>query len=124
MCRRFASGGAENLLYDVHRDLSGAVHPSLSLLRAYLRLHADGTMSGVDARGTGQVLGVSARELALSAVWALYAVEVCRAGQAHMEEIAAMGTAVGLPVDLRASDQRPDLQPTDGSAYWHRSSDL
>jgi hypothetical protein len=122
MCKRFASGGAENLLYDVHRDLSGAVHPSLSLLRAYLRLDVDGTMSGVDTRGAGQVLGVSARELALSAVWALYAVEVCRTGQAHMEEVVAMGTAVGLPVDLRASDQRPDLQPAGESAYWQRSS--
>jgi hypothetical protein len=34
MCQRFASGGAEGLLYDICRELSGSVHPSLSLLRA------------------------------------------------------------------------------------------
>jgi hypothetical protein len=117
MCKRFAGGGAEDLLYDVHRDLSGAVHPSLALLCAHLRLGADGTLTGLDSRG-GQAFCGSDRELAMSAAWALYTLEVCRAGQPHADEVIAVGTAIGLPIDLRASDQRPDLQPTDKSAYW------
>lgn len=37
MCRRFASGGADDVLYHIYPDLSGAVHPSLSLLCAHWR---------------------------------------------------------------------------------------
>lgn len=121
MCQRFASGGAERLLYDIYRELSGAVHPSLSLLRAHLHFDSSGEVRQVDT--SGQALGEKTfgRELALSAVWALYAVEVCRFGQPHVAEVGSMGMAAGLPVDLRNSDMRPDEQPKDYSAYWHPS---
>ena len=76
MCQRFASGGAENLLYHAHRELSGAVHPSLSLLRAHLHFTQAGKVAGINAFGTCDAPVMLGRELALSAVWALYAVEV------------------------------------------------
>ncbi|MDC9004097.1 hypothetical protein [Mycobacterium marinum] len=114
ICKRFSSGGAENLLYDIHRELSGAVHPSLSLLRAHLHFTSTGQVSGIDSFGACDAPVMFGRELALSAVWALYAVEVCRFGQARMGQIAAMGTDAGLPVDLRK--QRPAArQTTQGS---------
>jgi hypothetical protein len=119
MCQRFASGGAENLLYDIHRDLSGAVHPSLSLLRAHLRFSPTGNVAGIDTFGAFNASVMLGRELALSAIWALYAVEVCRFGQPRMAQVVTMGTEAGLPVDLRSSDQQPDKQPEDHSAYWH-----
>jgi hypothetical protein len=120
MCKRFASGGAENLLYDTHRELSGAVHPSLSLLRAHLHFTSTGEVSGIDSFGACDAPVMSGRELALSAVWALYAVEVCRFGQPRMGQVVTLGTEAGLPVDLRSSDQQPDKQPRDQSAYWHQ----
>jgi hypothetical protein len=119
MCQRFASGGAENLLYDIHRELSGAVHPSLSLLRAHLNFTPTGNVTGIDAFGACDAPVMFGRELASGAVWALYAVEVCRFGQPRMAQVVTMGTAAGLPVDLRSSDQQPDKQPKDQSAYWH-----
>jgi hypothetical protein len=121
MCRRFAGGGAEDLFYDIQRDLSEAIYPSLGLLRAYLTLNADGTMRGVDPHGTGSVVGASPRDLAFSALWALYTLEVCRAGQPNAAEVNGLGAAIGLPVDLRGSDQEPNKQPVNESAYWHRS---
>ncbi|OBB58506.1 hypothetical protein A5757_16085 [Mycobacterium sp. 852013-51886_SCH5428379] len=121
MCERFASGGAERLLYDIYRELSGSVHPSLSLLRAHLHFDSSGEVRQVDASGQASGEITFGRELALSAAWALYAVEVCRFGQPHMAEVDSIGTAAGLPVDLRNSDVRPDEQPKDHSAYWHAS---
>jgi hypothetical protein len=121
MCQRFASGGAECLLYDIYRELSGSVHPSLSLLRAHLHLDSSGRVRQVDTSGKAAGEITFGRELALSAMWALYAVEVCRFGQPHMAQVDSMGMAAGLPVDLRNSDMRPDEQPKDHSAYWRAS---
>lgn len=121
MCQRFASGGVERLLYDIYRELSGSVHPSLSLLRAHLQFDSSGQVRQVDASGRALGKVTFGRELAMSAVWALYAVEVCRFGQPHMAEVHSMGMAAGLPVDLRLSDMRPDEQPKDYSAYWQAS---
>lgn len=118
MCQRFASGGAENLLYDAHRELSGAVHPSLSLLRAHLHFDKAGKVLGINPFGSSDALVMFGRELALSAIWALYAVEVCRFGQPRMAQVVAIGTEAGLPVDLRGSDQQPEKQPNNQSAYW------
>jgi hypothetical protein len=118
MCARFAGGGAEELLYDVYSDLSGGVHPSWSLVRAHLRFDAAGDVTGINSFGTGIADVLIGRELALSALWALYSVEVCRSSQPRMNKVAAMGEEVRLPVDLRTSDQRPQDQPTDPSAYW------
>lgn len=118
LCRRFAGGGAEDLLYDVYSDLSGGVHPSWSLVCAHLRFDAAGNVTGINSFGTGIVDVLFGRELALSALWALYAVEVCLSGQPRMRQVAEMGEEAKLPVDLRSSDQRPQDQPTDPSAYW------
>lgn len=118
MCARFAGGGVQDLLYDIYSDLSGGVHPSWSLVRAHLRFDAAGNVTGINSFGTGTVDVLFGRELALSALWALYAVEVCRSGQPRMNQVAAMGEEAELPVDLRASDQRPQDQPTDPFAYW------
>lgn len=121
MCQRFASGGAERLFYDIYRELSSSVHPSLSLLRAHLHFDSSAEVRQVDTSGHALGEFTLGRELAMSAVWALYAVEVCRFGQPHMAEVDSMGMAAGLPVDLRNSDMRPDEQPKDYSAYWHAS---
>jgi hypothetical protein len=118
ICALFGSRGAEDLLYDVYSDLSGGVHPSWSLVRAHLRFDAAGDVTGINPFGTGIAEVLFGRELALSALWALYSVEVCRSSQPRMNQVAAMGEEVRLPVDLRTSDQRPQDQPTDPSAYW------
>lgn len=118
MCRRFASGGVDDVLYHIYRDLSGAVHPSLSLLCAHWHFDAQGKPLGVRPCGDEGAELLLGRELALSAMWALYSVEVCRFAQPRMALVALMGTTAGLPVDLRGSDQRPDKQPDDHTAYW------
>jgi hypothetical protein len=118
MCRRFACGGADDLLYHIYRDLSGAVHPSLSLLCAHWRFDAKAKPLGVNPFGDAGEESLLGRELALSAMWALYSVEVCRFEQPRMALVASMGATAGLPVDLRSSDQRPDKQPNDHTAYW------
>ncbi|WP_263987766.1 hypothetical protein [Mycolicibacterium fluoranthenivorans] len=118
MCGRFAEGGATNLLYDIYSDLSGAVHPSWSLVRAHARFSSTGVMTGIQSDGSaaaGELLGC---ELALSALWALYVVEVCRPQQLRGVQVVKMGESAGLPVDLRASDHDPSEQPSDTSAYW------
>lgn len=120
MCQRFASGGAESLLYDIHRDLSGAVHPSLSLLRAHLRFSPKGDVTGTNTSGACGTPVMLGRELALSAIWALYAVEVCRFDQPRIAQVVAIGTEAGLPVDLRSSDQQPEKQPKDQTGYWNQ----
>jgi hypothetical protein len=124
MCRRFASGGIENLLYDAYRELSGAVHPSLALLQAHLRFSSDGNVLGINTFGSSHAQTKLGRELALSAIWALYSVEVCRSGQPRMADIASMGAEAGLPVDLRSSDQQSQNQPKDQAAYWYRPPDI
>lgn len=121
MCSRFASGGAERLLYDVHRELSGAIHPSIGLLRAHLTFGATGQVPGLDSRGRGDARGVSTRDLAIAAIWALFAAEVCRAGQPNVAAVLTLGEGAMLPVDLRGSDQKAEAQPTGASAYWTRS---
>ncbi|WP_156765642.1 hypothetical protein [Mycobacterium sp. 1245499.0] len=117
ICRRFAGGGAEYLLYDIFRELSGAVHPSLALVRTHLRL-PDGKVTGFDTFERCNSDNMLGRELAISALWALYAAEVCRSGQPRAAQVAALGAGAQLPVDLQASDQQPGQQPTDETAYW------
>lgn len=51
-------------------------------------------------------------------MWALYSVEVCKFEQPCVGLVASMGATAGLPVDLGSSDQRPDKQPDDHTAYW------
>jgi hypothetical protein len=51
------------------------------------------------------------RGMAVSSLWALYVLEVSRAGHLDAAEVLRLGEEAGLPVDLRASDLRPHLQP-------------
>ncbi len=113
ICARFDPTG---LLYDVQRDLTQSVHPSNGLVIAHLLRNTDATPRGVDWRGTNGFPGELVRGAALAGVWALYALEVCRDGQPFVAEVRLLGEARKLPVDLRASDQRPQWQPR--SAYW------
>ena len=114
MCARFDSTG---LLYHVQRDLTQAIHPSNGLVIAHLLRNADGTPRGVDWRGVSGFSGELMHGVALAAVWALYALEVCRDARPFAAEVRLLGETKELPVDLRASDQRPELQPRT-HPYW------
>lgn len=80
---------------------------------AHWRFDQNGKRLALNAFGSeGEKLMLS-RELAVTALWVLYAVEVCRLDQPRAVQVAEMGTAENLPVDLRSSDQRPEQQPND-----------
>lgn len=118
ICRRFANTDMANLFYDIFRDLSEAVHPSYGLIQSHLTFDPGWVANGVNWRGTSGNEGELIRALAVSSLWALYALEVCRDGQPHALEVIEIGHRAGLPVDLRFSDQQPELQPVD-HRYWH-----
>jgi hypothetical protein len=110
LCDRFSP---TRLFYNIYRDLSQAVHPSYGLISAYLEIAPppESTVRGVNTHGAASQRGELIRGLALAGLWALYVLEVFRGGQPHAAGVAQMGETVGLPVDLRASDQSPHLQP-------------
>jgi hypothetical protein len=110
LCDRFSP---TRLFYNIYRDLTQAVHPSYGLIGAYLEFTAppESVVRGVNTRGAALQPAELTRSLALAGLWALYVLEVCRAGHPHAADVIQIGEAVGLPVDLRASDQRPHLQP-------------
>jgi hypothetical protein len=109
LCDRFCP---TRLFYDVYRDLSQAVHPTYALVGAYLEMTQapECAVRGINAHGAASQPAELTRGLALAGLWALYVVEVCRKAQPYAAEVVEMGAAVGLPVDLRASDQEPHLQ--------------
>lgn len=117
VCNRFASSEVADLFYDLSRDLSEAVHPSYGLIQSYLTFDSNWTPRGVNWQGSAGSSGELIRAMAVSGLWALYALEVCRDGQPHAAEVVGIGERVGLPVDLRASDQHPERQPAN-SHYW------
>ncbi|WP_370070742.1 hypothetical protein [Mycobacterium sp. MAA66] len=119
MCGRFAGGAAKTLFYDLQRDFSGAVHTSNALIISHLRQEG-GTVKGVDWTGSQLAVADTARVLAMASTWALYVLEVCRAGQPNIADVLALGQHVQLPVDLRMSDQSPQKQPTGDRAYWNQ----
>ncbi|WP_422743608.1 hypothetical protein ACN27E_18370 [Mycobacterium sp. WMMD1722] len=110
LCERFSS---TRLLYGIYRDLTQAVHPSYGLVRA----HFDITPPPEVVIGRTSPFGAELdspeliRGMAVSSLWALYALEVSRAGHPNAAEVLSLGEEAGLPVDLRASDLRPHLQP-------------
>jgi hypothetical protein len=110
VCDRFSP---TRLFYNIYRDLSQAVHPSYGLIGAYLEITPppEGAVRGVNTHGAASQPGELTRGLALSGLWALYVLEVCRGGQPHAADVVQMGERAGLPVDLRDSDQSPHLQP-------------
>jgi hypothetical protein len=117
VCQRFASREMADLFYDISRSLSEAVHPSFGLIGHHLTFDGEWNPRGIDWRGSsGEVVDLS-RSMAVSALWALYVIEVCRDGQPHAQEVRDIGERVGLPVDLRSSDQHPDRHPVN-SRYW------
>lgn len=109
LCDRFSPN---RLFYNIYRDLSQAVHPSYGLICAYLEFTdlPEVVVCGVNASGAASRPSELTRSLALAGLWSLYVLEVCRAGHPHAAEVIQMGDEAGLPVDLRASDQRPHLQ--------------
>lgn len=117
VCRRFSSKDTADLLYDVSRDLSEAVHPSYGLIQSYLTFDPSWAPRGVDWRGANGNAGELIRASAVSGLWALYALEVCRKGQPNAAAVAEIGHHAGLPVDLRSSDRQPDRQPV-SDRYW------
>jgi hypothetical protein len=117
ICRRFSSKQNADLFYDVSRDLSEAVHPSYGLIHSYLTFDPTWAPRGVDWRGASGSVGELIRALAVSGLWALYTLELCRKGQPNAAAVAEVGHDAGLPVDLRSSDQHPDRQPV-SNRYW------
>ena len=117
LCRRFAAENTADLFYDISRSLSEAVHPSWGLVRSHLTFDADWTPHGVDWTGSSGDSSELIRSLAISGLWALYALELCRDGQPNIGEVLGIGERAELPVDLRASDQHPEIQPAINH-YW------
>lgn len=117
LCLRFASKEVADLFYDVSRSLSEAVHPSYGLIRSYLTFDTDWNVRGLDCKGTSGESSELLRSLAVSGLWALFVLEVCRDGQPNVQEVLEIGGRAGLPVDLRASDQHPEWQPV-SDRYW------
>lgn len=117
VCRRFSNKDTADLFYDVSRDLSEAVHPSDGLIESYLTFTPSWAPRGVDWRGANGNTGDLIRASAVSGLWALYALEVCRNGQPNAAAVAEIGHDAGLPVDLRLSDQQPRCQPV-SDRYW------
>jgi hypothetical protein len=118
LCRRFAAKETADLFYDISRSLSEAVHPSWGLVHSYLTFDTDWNPRGVDWTGSSGDSSEWVRSLAISGLWELYALELCRDGQPNVQEILGIGERAGLPVDLRASDQQPEMQPAINH-YWH-----
>lgn len=110
LCERFSS---TRLLYGMYRDLSQAVHPSYGLIRAHFEITPppDVGVGPVSPFGTELDSPELIRGMAVSSLWALYVLEVSRAGHLDAAEVLRLGEEAGLPVDLRASDLRPHLQP-------------
>lgn len=116
LCERFSS---TRLLYGIYRDLSQAVHPSFGLVRAHYKITPppNVVVGDINPLGDGLVSSELIRGMAVSGLWALYALEVSRDKHPNTEEILRLGGEAGLPVDLRASDLRPHLQPDYRSVF-------
>lgn len=119
LCERFSS---TRLLFGIYRDLSQAVHPTYGLVRA----HFDITPPPEVVVGTIRPFGAELdspeliRGMAVSSLWALYVLEVSRAGHSDAAEVLRLGEEAGLPVDLRASDLHPYLQPDYEAVFMPR----
>lgn len=110
LCERFSS---TRLLYGIYRDLSQAVHPTYGLVRAHFDITPPPEVVVGPIRPFGAELDSPEliRGMAVSSLWALYVLEVSRAGHPDAAEVLRLGEKAGLPVDLRASDLHPHLQP-------------
>lgn len=110
LCERFSS---TRLLYGIYRDLSQAVHPTYGLVRAHFDMTPppDVVVGPINPFGAELDLPELIRGMAVSSLWALYVLEVSKAGHPDAAEVLRLGEEAGLPVDLRASDLQPHLQP-------------
>lgn len=110
LCERFSS---TRLLYGIYRDLSQAVHPTYGLVRAHFDITPppDVVVGPINPFGAELDLPELIRGMAVSSLWALYVLEVSKAGHPDAAEVLRLGEEAGLPVDLRASDLQPHLQP-------------
>lgn len=110
LCERFSS---TRLLYGIYRDLSQAVHPSYGLIRAHFDITPppDVVVGSISPFGAELDSPELIRGMAVSSLWALYVLELSRAGHPDAAKVLRLGEEAGLPVDLRASDLHPHLQP-------------
>jgi hypothetical protein len=103
--------GKTRNIYSVYRDLTGAVHVSLTTVNAYLDWRGDDAVPGLHLHpkpyeGTYLCLAIG-----WSAVLALAAIERLRLGHPHLGWIEELAQEHRLVPDLAQSDSRPDLQP-------------
>lgn len=111
MCELYSPDGDESI-YLLFRYLSGSVHPSLSTLLQHYQLGA-GTEDNPRVwpapirRDSDTMASLElATALALSAVFAVNALETLRIGQPRLEQIRDIAIRYGVPPDL-AADRRP-----------------
>lgn len=116
LCERFS---ATRLLYGIYRDLSQAVHPSSGLVRAHFDITPppNVVVGEINPAGSGLESIELVRAMAVSSLWAIYALEVSKDGHPDAGGVLRLGQEAGLPVDLRASDLRPHLQPVFHSVF-------
>jgi len=110
LCERFSD---TRLLYGIYRDLSQAVHPSIGLVRAHFDITdpPNVVVGQIIPNGAGFDSVEVTRGLAVSGLWALYSLEISLDRRAAAKSVLQLGEEAGLPVDLRASDLFPHLQP-------------
>ncbi|MCV7224669.1 DUF5677 domain-containing protein [Mycolicibacterium komossense] len=110
LCERFSS---TRLLYGIYRDLTQAVHPSYGLVRAHFDITPPPkvVVGPISPFGTELDSPELIRGMAVSSLWALYVLEVSKAGHPDAADVLRLGEENQLPVDLRASDLQPHLQP-------------
>lgn len=110
LCERFSS---TRILYGIYRDLTQAVHPSYGLVRAHFDITPppEVVVGPINPFGAKLDAPELIRGMAVSSLWALYVLEISKAEHPDAVEVLRLGEEAGLPVDLRASDLQPHLQP-------------
>lgn len=108
--------GKTKKIYSVYRELTGAVHVSLTTVNAYLDWKGDDAVPGLHLHpkpyeGTYLCLAIG-----WSAVLALTAIERLRLGHPYLEWTEKLAQEHQLVSDLTPSDSRPDPQPPRGTA--------
>lgn len=106
MCLRFDRSRS---LYVMYRRLSESVHPSLGSIAEYLD-HGEEAVTGLHLEPNSVPDVDFTWACALSAVWAVSALETLRRGRPFKAKMRKIADAGGLPVDLNASDTQPELR--------------
>lgn len=110
-CSRFAEPNTAKLFYDIYRHLGEGAHPSIGSLTGYVSIDIQrGAVRRWERSGTLRRCEEISSGLALSALWAMDALEELRTGQPNVAQLNEVGDAAELPYTLRHSDRRPHLQ--------------